>query len=74
MRIGWRWIRLPARLRLFGLVGWTIDRFVARRTRLHELQYEATRLRERPVVWSMALVLARTSSSSVAGHGRGMAR
>ena len=26
-------------LRLFGLVGWTIDRFVARRTRLHELQY-----------------------------------
>src|SRR5438094_366563 len=38
-------------LRLFGLVGWTIDRFVARRTRLHELQYEATRLRERPVVW-----------------------
>ena len=36
-------------LRLFGLAGWTIDRFVARRTRLHELQYEATRLRERPV-------------------------
>ncbi|MEP7310307.1 MAG: ABC transporter ATP-binding protein [Acidobacteriota bacterium] len=44
-------------LRLFGLVGWTIDRFVARRTRLHELQYEATRLRERPVIWSMLLVL-----------------
>jgi len=35
-------------LRLFGLAGWTIDRFVARRTRLHELQYAATRLRERP--------------------------
>jgi ATP-binding cassette, subfamily B, bacterial len=44
-------------LRLFGLVGWTIDRFVARRTRLHELQYAATRLRERPVVWSMLLVI-----------------
>jgi len=29
-------------LRLFGLVGWTIDRFVNRRTRLHVLQYEAT--------------------------------
>jgi ATP-binding cassette subfamily B protein len=43
-------------LRLFGLVGWTIDRFIARRTRLHELQYAATRLRERPVVWSMLLV------------------
>src|SRR5881396_1203009 len=44
-------------LRLFGLVGWTIDRFVSRRTRLHELQYEATRLRERPVLWSLLLVV-----------------
>jgi ATP-binding cassette, subfamily B, bacterial len=45
-------------LRLFGLAGWTIDRFFARRTRLHELQYAATRLRERPVVWSMLLVVS----------------
>jgi ABC-type multidrug transport system fused ATPase/permease subunit len=45
-------------LRLFGLADWTIDRFVNRRTRLHELQYQATRLRERPVVWSLLLVLA----------------
>jgi len=44
-------------LRLFGLDGWTIDRFVNRRTRLHMLQYEATRLRERPMVWSMLLVI-----------------
>lgn len=44
-------------LRLFGLAGWTIDRFVARRTRLHELQYAATRLRERPVIWSVLLVV-----------------
>jgi ATP-binding cassette subfamily B protein len=44
-------------LRLFGLAGWTIDRFVARRTRLHELQYQATRLRERPVLWSLLLVI-----------------
>jgi ATP-binding cassette, subfamily B, bacterial len=43
-------------LRLFGLAGWTIQRFIARRTRLHELQYAATRLRERPVIWSMLLV------------------
>src|SRR3989440_1439953 len=43
-------------LRLFGLAGWMIDRFIARRTRLHELQYAATRLRERPVIWSMFLV------------------
>ena len=44
-------------LRLFGLVGWTMDRFIARRTRLHELQYAATRLRERPLVWSLLLVV-----------------
>jgi len=44
-------------LRLFGLAGWTIDRFVNRRTRLYALQYEATRLRERPVLWSMLLVI-----------------
>src|SRR5437588_5004994 len=45
-------------LRLFGLAGWTIDRFVHRRTRLHALQYQATRLRERPVLLSMLLVIA----------------
>jgi len=45
-------------LRLFGLAGWTIDRFIARRIRLHELQYAATRLRERPVVWSLLLVVS----------------
>jgi ABC-type multidrug transport system fused ATPase/permease subunit len=45
-------------LRLFGLAGWTIERFAARRRRLFELQHEATRLRERPVVWSLVLVTA----------------
>jgi ABC-type multidrug transport system fused ATPase/permease subunit len=45
-------------LRLFGLVRWTIERFVARRRHLHELQYEATRLRERPLVWSLLIVTA----------------
>ncbi|HEV3443569.1 MAG TPA: ABC transporter ATP-binding protein [Gemmataceae bacterium] len=44
-------------LRLFGLAAWTIERFVQRRTRLHALQYEATRLRERPLLWSMLLVI-----------------
>jgi ATP-binding cassette, subfamily B, bacterial len=44
-------------LRLFGLSEWTIERFVKRRTLLHALQYEATRLREKPVVWSMLLVI-----------------
>jgi len=47
----------PAKeLRLFGLADWVIDRFIARRTLLHKLQYEATRLREKPVVWSVLIV------------------
>jgi len=45
-------------LRLFGLADWTLDRFTARRTRLHDLQYAATRLREQPVIWSLLLVVA----------------
>jgi ATP-binding cassette, subfamily B, bacterial len=45
-------------LRLFGLADWTIERFTAYRRRLHELQYQATRLRERPLVWSVTLVVA----------------
>jgi ABC-type multidrug transport system fused ATPase/permease subunit len=62
-------------LRLFGLASWTIDRFITRRTRLHELQYAATRLRERPVVWSMLLVVSANVVvfwllASAAAHGR----
>lgn len=45
-------------LRLFGLAGWVVDRFTARRTELYDLQYEATRLRERSVVGALAVVLA----------------
>jgi ATP-binding cassette subfamily B protein len=44
-------------LRLFGLAGWVIERFVTRRTLLHKLQYEATRLREKSVVKSLLLVV-----------------
>ena len=47
----------PAKeLRLFGLAGWTVERFIARRSRLFELQYRATRLREKSVVWCLILV------------------
>jgi ATP-binding cassette, subfamily B, bacterial len=47
----------PAKeLRLFGLADWTIERFATRRTVLHKLQYEATRLREKPVLWSLLFV------------------
>ena len=50
--------RQPAKeLRLFGLAGWTVDRFIARRNRLFELQYRATRLREKSVVWCMIFVI-----------------
>ncbi len=62
-------------LRLFGLAGWTIERFIARRTRLHDLQYAATRLRERPVLWSLLLVVSANVVvfwvlASAAAHGR----
>jgi ATP-binding cassette subfamily B protein len=43
-------------LRMFGLAGWTVARFIARRTRLHNLQYDATRLRERSMLASLLLV------------------
>jgi ATP-binding cassette subfamily B protein len=62
-------------LRLFGLIGWTMDRFIAQRKRLHQIQYEATRLRERPLVWSLLLVTAANvivvwSLASAAADGR----
>jgi len=62
-------------LRMFGLADWTMQRFVARRTRLHELQYAATRLREKPLLWSILLVMAANiavfwAMASSALHGR----
>jgi ATP-binding cassette, subfamily B, bacterial len=45
-------------LRLFGLAGWTIDRFRTRRRQLFDLQWTATRLRERSVATSMVVVTA----------------
>ena len=45
-------------LRLFGLSDWVIDRFTSRRRRLYELQWESTRLRERKLGGSLAIVLA----------------
>jgi len=45
-------------LRLFGLAGWTIERFLTHRRTLHRLQYEATRMREKPMIWSLVLVVA----------------
>jgi ABC-type multidrug transport system fused ATPase/permease subunit len=44
-------------LRIFGLPDWVLERFLASRRRLHRLQYEATRMRERSVLLSLGLVL-----------------
>ncbi|HXX46749.1 MAG TPA: ABC transporter ATP-binding protein, partial [Myxococcota bacterium] len=44
-------------LRLFGLASWTVERFRARRRLLHDLRWQATRLRERPLVWSLSIAL-----------------
>jgi len=66
----------PAKeLRLFGLAEWTINRFIRHRTQLHALQYEATRLREKPVLWSVLLVVGANvvvfwSLASAAAGGR----
>ena len=43
-------------LRLFGLAGWTVDRFRRHRRKLHDLRWEATKLRERPLATSLVLV------------------
>ncbi|HKE66800.1 MAG TPA: ATP-binding cassette domain-containing protein [Micromonosporaceae bacterium] len=45
-------------VRLFGLADWVIARFTARRRQMHDLQYEATRLREKSVLASLVIVLA----------------
>lgn len=45
-------------LRLFGLASWTVERFQKHRRVLHDLRWQATRLRERSVVSSLILVLA----------------
>jgi len=45
-------------LRIFGLPDWVLDRFVASRRHLHQLQYQATRMRERSVIGAMLIVLA----------------
>ncbi len=43
-------------LRLFGLAGWTVGRFRRHRRHLHDLRWQATKLRERPLAASLALV------------------
>ena len=62
-------------LRLFGLADWVLERFLGKRALLHELQYRATRLREKPLALSLLLVTAANvlvfwSLASAAASGR----
>ena len=62
-------------LRLFGLSAWTVERFASQRRKLLDLQWKATRLRERPVLWSLLVVLSANlvvfwSIASAAADGR----
>ena len=45
-------------VRLFGLAPWLLDRFTDHRLHLHQLQYDATRLRERSLGGALVIVLA----------------
>jgi ATP-binding cassette subfamily B protein len=45
-------------VRLFGLAPWLLDRFTGHRLQLHQLQYDATRLRERSLAGALVIVLA----------------
>lgn len=45
-------------VRIFGLPDWVLERFLTSRRHLHRLQYDATRMRERSVLVSLAIVLA----------------
>jgi ATP-binding cassette, subfamily B, bacterial len=45
-------------VRLFGLSPWLMERFTRHRLHLHQLQYDATRLREKPLGGALLIVLA----------------
>jgi ATP-binding cassette, subfamily B, bacterial len=45
-------------VRLFGLAPWLLERFTRHRLRLHDLQYDATRLREKSLTGALLIVLA----------------
>ncbi|MCY4095074.1 MAG: ABC transporter ATP-binding protein [Gammaproteobacteria bacterium] len=43
-------------LRLFSLADWVVNRFATHRRKLHDLRWEATRLRQRPLALSLTIV------------------
>ncbi len=61
----------PAKeLRFFGLAGWVTERFVSTRRRLYDLQYEATRLREKSVLSCLSIVARRQRRRVLAARRR----
>ncbi|MDQ2845211.1 MAG: ABC transporter ATP-binding protein/permease [Actinomycetota bacterium] len=49
----------PAKeVRLFGLPDWAVEKFAGQRRALFDLQYAATRLRERSIIGALVIVLA----------------
>src|SRR5262249_9131185 len=45
-------------VRLFGLAPWLLERFTTHRLHLHQLQYDATRLREKSLTGALVTVRA----------------
>jgi ABC-type multidrug transport system fused ATPase/permease subunit len=45
-------------VRLFGLSGWAVERFTRLRRRAADILFEESRLRQRPLRWSLGLILA----------------
>jgi ABC-type multidrug transport system fused ATPase/permease subunit len=44
-------------LRLFGLSDWTVSRFAQNRRKLVDLRWQATRLRQKPVRWTLLILV-----------------
>jgi ABC-type multidrug transport system fused ATPase/permease subunit len=45
-------------VRLFGLADWAVERFASRRRRFADILYRERRLRQRPLGWSLVLIVA----------------
>jgi ABC-type multidrug transport system fused ATPase/permease subunit len=60
-------------VRLFGLAPWLLERFTGHRLHLHDLQYEATRLREKSLTGALVIVLVANAVLFVVLARRGYA-
>jgi ABC-type multidrug transport system fused ATPase/permease subunit len=60
-------------VRLFGLAPWLLERFTRHRLRLHDLQYEATRIREKSLTGALLIVLVANAVLFVVLARRGYA-